>query len=332
MVKLSEIPKSQVIGKHPIELFPFLEEAGVIENLKKTLNGEVLGAIDFPYRIPLSGKSGWTSDKNMPIRDINGEIIGVIGTVHDITERKRTEEALKNSEKILSQLNSDKDRFISILSHDLRSPFNNLLGLSQILVDDFREMGIDDIGEISESINKSAKSTFNLLEDILMWARANAGKIPFNPQKTRFKDIYLNVIEALDSIASGKNITISYSISDHLYVYADTDMLKTVLRNLLSNALKFTDNGGTVTIGAEESPEKVTISLSDTGIGITSENLEKLFNISEVLSTRGTADETGSGLGLMLCKEFVEKHGGEIWVESEPGRGSDFRFSLPKPV
>jgi signal transduction histidine kinase len=139
----------------------------------------------------------------------------------------------------------------------------------------------------------------------------------------------MNILEILNPNANAKNITINYPAKDHINVFADNDMLKTVLRNLVSNAIKFTNNDGKININLEQTDSNVTISVSDNGIGITPENLAKLFNISEVITTLGTAKETGTGLGLLLCKEFVEKHGGKIWVESEVGIGSVFKFTLP---
>jgi signal transduction histidine kinase len=231
--------------------------------------------------------------------------------------------------KQFEKLNTDKDRFISILSHDLKSPFNNLLGLSEVLTEDIRKLDIDEIESIANNINKSARIAHNLLEDILMWARTQQGKIPFKPQKLSFRDIYINVFEILNPNAKAKNISINYSEQDKINIFADINMLKTVLRNLVSNAIKFTNSGGAINIIAEENSGNVTISVSDNGIGIKPDDLIKLFDISQVLTTTGTAKETGSGLGLLLCKEFVEKHGGKIWVESEVGRGSEFKFTLP---
>jgi signal transduction histidine kinase len=239
------------------------------------------------------------------------------------------EQALKKSEKQLIQLNTDKDRFISILGHDLKNPFNNLLGFSEILTDEINSLNKSEIEDIAKNINKSAQITNKLLEDILMWARTQQGKIPFKPQKISSADIFKNILETLKPNANSKNIAINYSTADHLNVFADADMLKTVLRNLVSNAIKFTNNGGTININAEENFENVTISVSDNGIGIPPDNLTKLFDIAQVLTTKGTAKETGTGLGLLLCKEFVEKHGGKIWVESEVNKGSDFKFTLP---
>jgi CheY-like chemotaxis protein/nitrogen-specific signal transduction histidine kinase len=231
--------------------------------------------------------------------------------------------------KQLEKLNFDKDRFISILGHDLKSPVNNILGFSEILADEINSPNKDEIEEIAKNINKSAKITNMLLEDILIWARAQQGKIPFKPQILSFADICKNILENLNPNADAKNIALDYSKVDHLTVFADIDMLKTVLRNLVSNAIKFTNSGGRININAEENPGNVIISVLDNGIGIPPDDLTKLFDISQVLSTKGTAKETGTGLGLLLCKEFVEKHGGKIWVESEEGKGSRFSFTLP---
>jgi len=241
----------------------------------------------------------------------------------------RAEEALKESEKQLLQLNADKDRFLQILGHDLISPFNTLLGYSELLLADIRKLKIDEIEDRLNDINIAAQNSYNLLSDILMWTRAQSGKIPFNPQKLNFATTCKDMLDTLNPTANTKKITINYLTTDQIFVFADIDMLKTVLRNLVSNAIKFTGNGGAINISTKENSENATISVSDNGIGIKAENIIKLFDISQVISTSGTANETGTGLGLLLCKEFVEKHGGKIWVESEAGKGSDFKFTLP---
>lgn len=236
---------------------------------------------------------------------------------------------VEKSEIRLFQLNADKDRFISILGHDLKNPFNNLLGLSEALTEDISKLDIDEIKTLSKQIHTTAQNANNLLEDILKWAGAKQGKIPFEPQILNFRDICIDIFKILSPNANAKDMTINYSASDEITIYADIDMLKTVLRNLMSNAIKFTNNGGTININAQKDFGNVTISVSDNGIGMTPEIINKLFDISDVLTTRGTSGEIGTGLGLLICKEFVEKHNGKIWVESEVGKGSDFKFSLP---
>jgi PAS domain S-box-containing protein len=275
------------------------------------------------------GTIKWFQINVVPILQ-NDMVVKLIGINLDITESKLTQLVLEENRNKLIQLNADKDRFISILGHDLKSPFNNLLGLSEILTEDIRKLDIDEIEDIANNINKTARITYNLLEDILLWARTQQGKIPFKPQILNFRDICKNILEILKPNADAKNITINYSAQDETTIFADIDMSKTVLRNLVSNAIKFTNNGGTININAEENSENEIISVLDNGIGIAPDDIKKLFDISQVLTTKGTAKETGTGLGLLLCKEFVDKHGGIIWVESEVGKGSDFKFTLPK--
>lgn len=252
----------------------------------------------------------------------------VYGSCRDITERKFAENKVKDLNKKLFELNMDKDRFMAILGHDLKSPFNNLLGLSGVLLDDLTKLSREEINDLALNINITAKKTYTLLEDILIWARTQQGKIPFKPQKLRLCDICNQILEILRKTAEKKKISIDYVGQEDLVVFADPDMLKAILRNLFTNAIKFTNSNGTVRASAVEDDGKVLITVSDNGIGIDPENISKLFDISQVLSTPGTDGESGTGLGLLLCKDFVEKHGGRIWVESEPGKGSKFRFTI----
>jgi signal transduction histidine kinase len=316
-----------------------IKQGGVIPYLESvfkegtTAEWEVffdIGVAADSHNIVVEGeKRVWYSNWSYPIIDINGKLSHVIIQHTNITDRKYDEKALKENGEKLLQLNADKDLFISILGHDLKNPFNNILGFSGILTDEIESLNKDEICDIAKNINKSAKITNKLLEDILMWARAQQGKIPFEPQNLSFADICKDTFEILKPNADAKRVTIDYSTADHINVFADEDMLKTVLRNLVSNAIKFTNNGGAINISSELTNSSVTISVADNGVGIPPYNLAKLFDISEVLSTKGTAKETGTGLGLLLCKDFIEKHGGKIWVESEVGKGSDFKFTLP---
>jgi len=240
-----------------------------------------------------------------------------------------SKEEIQHINSKLSQLNADKDRFIAILAHDLKSPFNSILGFLDLLTENIRKYDIDKIEDFINIINNSAKTTFNLLEDILMWVRANSGKIPFVPQMLNFGTIYNEVIENLKLTANTKSITINHFAKGDIKVFADKNMLNTILRNLVSNSIKFTNINGQIDVYAEKTQTNVIITVSDNGVGIEPETLTKLFEISQKISTEGTANEKGTGLGLLLCKEFVEKHSGKIWVESELGKGSSFKFTMP---
>jgi signal transduction histidine kinase len=229
----------------------------------------------------------------------------------------------------LEKLNLDKDRFITILGHDLKSPFTSILGFLELLTDDIRKFTIDDIENHIKVINEASKQTYKLLEDLLVWTKTHSGKIPFNPQLLNFRDVYLNVEDVISLAADEKKITLNYFSHGEIKIFADADMLKTILRNLVSNAIKFTNHGGFINVTALKETGNVKISVSDNGVGIQATRIPQLFDISQILTTTGTASEKGSGLGLILCKEFVEKHGGRIWVESDYGKGSNFIFTLP---
>ena len=326
--KMSGCTKEEVIGTSWTQLIPPED----LERLKEYNRRRQIDKYDAPdkYECMLYRKNGEIMHVLVSVSILSNKKI--ILSFVDITKRKQMENSLKANEKKLLQLNTDKDRFLSILSHDLRSPFNNLFGLSELLKENIYQYDIGEIEEIANNINTSAKNSYNLLEDILTWARVQQGKIPFKPQKISFVDICRNILETLKPNADSKNITINFSALDEIIIYADSDMLKTVLRNLVSNAIKFTNKGGVININAVENSGNVIVSVSDNGIGIEPNDLKKLFDISQVLTTKGTADETGTGLGLFLCKDFIEKHGGKIWVESEVGKGSDFKFTLPIPT
>jgi signal transduction histidine kinase len=251
--------------------------------------------------------------------------------IADEEKAKRVAElVITNDElQLLLKLNADKDLFMSILAHDLRSPFTALLGLADLLIDNIHSFHIDQIEKYLKNIKDASENTFDLLEDLLKWTSTQSGKIPFKPRKLSVADASVNILETLSRNAVAKDITIKCHIGEDLYVYADIDMLKTVMRNLVSNAIKFTNPGGVINIKAKEKSGIASISVSDNGIGIKPENLIRLFDISHKQTTPGTADETGSGLGLILIKEFVERNGGKISVESEHGKGSTFKFTLP---
>ena len=289
--------------------------------------------IDYPLTIRHSSGNEIHVLYNASIfKDEHEKTLGVFAAARDITARREVEEKLKANEKILKELNADKDRFMSILAHDLRSPFNSLLGLSEILSKNIHKYDIFKIESLAKNINRTAQSSFNLLDNLLMWTRSQSGKIPFDPKLVKFASICTEILEVFKPIAYEKSITINYFSADDITIFADVDMLKTVLRNLISNAIKFSNHGGRINVYAEEYQFKITITVSDSGIGISQEIAPKLFNNYHGHSTKGTANESGTGLGLLLCKEFIEKHSGKIWVESEKGLGSEFKFTLPKSL
>jgi signal transduction histidine kinase len=235
--------------------------------------------------------------------------------------------AIKTAE--LHELNASKDKFFSIIAHDLKNPFNTIIGFSEMQKEELRSGNPERIEEYAGMINISAVQTLRLLENLLEWANSQTGKILFNPVPINLNELLNEEFNLLNDVATGKNIELKTFFPDNLTILADKNMIKTILRNLISNAIKFTHKNGKVEVKAMIYNKNVEISVSDNGTGMTKDTLAKLFRIDANLSTRGTENEKGTGLGLFLCKEFIEKHGGKIWVESELGKGSIFKFFLP---
>ncbi|MEE4287166.1 MAG: PAS domain-containing sensor histidine kinase [Mariniphaga sp.] len=247
----------------------------------------------------------------------------------DITERKKQESQLKKYTAELSKLNADKDLFISILAHDLSNHFNSIIGFIEILKDHFRNFTTDETAEQINIIHNSANTAFSLLQDLITWTKTQSGFIHFEPFSFNLISICDEVIKNLKYYAKGKNITLLCQIPADLMVKADIQMLKTILRNLISNAIKFTPSKGKIMVMAEKKENEILLTVSDNGIGIDPAIQNKLFKDFKTYSTNGTKGEKGTGLGLLICKMYVEKHDGKIWVESTPGKGSKFKFTLP---
>jgi signal transduction histidine kinase len=229
----------------------------------------------------------------------------------------------------LNELNASKDKFFSIIAHDLKNPFNTIIGFSDILLEEISSGDLIKGNESARMIHSSAIQTFRLLENLLEWANSQTGKISYKPSPVNLNELLNEDFITLNDMAIRKNIELKRFIPDNLVIMADRNMIKTVLRNLISNAIKFTPKKGKVEVNALTNDKYVEIAVSDNGIGMTKEIMAKLFRIDANLSTQGTENERGTGLGLILCKEFVEKNGGKIWVESESGKGSTFKFILP---
>lgn len=239
-------------------------------------------------------------------------------------------EVISNQRDELKEINSTKDKFFSIISHDLRSPFNNILGLSNLLVEDYDSFDDDQKREIIIALNKSSQSAYDLLANLLTWAQSQTGRIKINKKRLNLKELVETSIAPYKYNASAKNIAIVSTIPSDIYLLIDQNNAVIAIGNLVNNAIKFTPEGGKITINYHEDKDTVMLHIIDTGVGMTSELIEKLFRIDENISTKGTNDEEGTGLGLILSKEFIVKNGGDITVKSELGKGSEFIISLPK--
>lgn len=275
------------------------------------------------------GSIKWALTSKMPLYNKDGKIFGTFGISHDITNRKIAEEKINLYVGELKELNATKDKFFSIIAHDLKNPFNNILGFSELLKEEVRDNDLDAIEQYSNLIYSSAHQTFRLLENLLDWANTHRGHMIFCTEKLSLKEIVADTSDNLNQFAVKKNITIENTITEDIDVPADRNMFKSILRNLITNAIKFTPINGKIELSSTVHDQQVEISIKDNGIGMDELTREQLFRLDVNHSTLGTNDEKGTGLGLLLIKEFVRKHNGNIFVESEPGRGSTFKVVLP---
>jgi len=238
-------------------------------------------------------------------------------------------EKLVLSEKILKELNATKDKFFSIIAHDLKNPFQSLLGFSETLSNQIEDLEKNDIIEYSRLINESSQNLYNLLSNLLQWAKSQLGNINVSPLDINLYESLDDVLSFLEITANKKEIKITNQVPEEIVIFADKHVLSTLLRNLISNAIKFTNIGGEIIISQEKTEQEVTISVKDNGKGISEENIKKLFRIDQEFSSKGTENESGTGLGLILCKDLITQSNGKIFVESVLGKGSTFKFTLP---
>ena len=269
------------------------------------------------------GEYRWIRDFGRPFYDLDDSFLGYIGSCYDVT-------AIKDNEQRLIELNATKDKFFSIIAHDLKSPFSSIVGFSELLVEGIGEKNYEKITEYADFILAASKSAMDLITNLVTWAQSQSGRLEYKPEYVDVAVLVSEALQLLSCIAEHKSVVVSNEIAAPTMVYADRAMLSTVLRNLISNALKFTDTRGGVTISSHGGNNgMLTVRISDQGVGISEERMDKLFNITQNYSTLGTHNEKGTGLGLILCKEFVERNGGSIWAESRLGAGSTFSFTLP---
>lgn len=266
----------------------------------------------------------------------------------ELADKERTGESqmllrLQKMEEINAQLNdlveddkikladvvSTNAKFLSLIAHDLRNPFNSIIGVLDLLKDHFDDYDKAEIEKLIIIASHSASKTLRLLDNLLAWSISQNQEKSFNPVKINLLELISNEFESFNTSAAQKQIAMGHSVIPNICVTADIQMVKTIFRNLISNAIKFSKTGGVIFISATEGKQFVEIEVADNGIGISEKIQKKLFKTDEFRSTSGTNNEQGTGLGLLFCKEFVGLHGGKIWIESEPEKGSKFKFTLP---
>lgn len=290
---------------------------GLLKNLEREYfdiiylnDGRIIGRTALPFKIE---------------NDIKGKLF----TYEDITSKITAEQKLQSYSNELKELNATKDKFFSIIAHDLKNPFNGILGFSNLLGDDYDQLDDEERKLFITQIKNSAITAYKLLENLLEWSRAQTGGLGWKPDNYDISNIVNETILLLKENANGKNIRLLSKIPFNTLIYADINMVKTVLRNFIQNAIKFTNKGGEIKITAKEEGKYTRISVKDNGIGISDEIMKKIFKIDQKIVSEGTDKEKGTGLGLILCKEFVERNGGQIFIKSEVGEGTEISFTLP---
>jgi PAS domain S-box-containing protein len=324
--RISGYSKEEIIGKSSIDIniwkdpadrqkiIDLIIEKGFCENIEilfQHKNGSVITGLMSAKTITLKG------------------VTHIISVTRDISDLKHVEEQLRLKNEQLVELNSEKNKFFSIIAHDLRSPFNSFLGLTQILSDELSYLTKEDINTMADSMKRSATSIYRLLENLLQWARIQQGLVPLKLKNIGLLWLINESMTMVIESAKSKEIEITSEVPSDFEIFADSNILQIVIRNLISNAIKFTPKGGKVIISAKTTPDFIEIAIKDNGIGMDKEMIDTLFRLDVKTSRVGTEGEQSTGLGLILCKDFVEKQGGRLWVESEEGKGSVFCFTVP---
>ncbi len=327
MLEISGYTKEELLSVPFIDFVYPEDRSIVMGNYQKRLSS---GHADLRYQFRIL-----TKDSQIKWAEVSGATIewegrpATFNFLIDITERKITEQEINLKNEQLIRLNTEKDKLFSIIAHDLRGPFSSFMDYTEIMVEDLYDMSIQEIQEMAGEMKKSSYNLYNLLENLLEWSRVQSGITSYAHSVFELKPMIISSMELIVQAAAKKDINISFEIPEYLKVDADENMLKSILRNLASNAVKFTPRGGNIKLEANPQEQGfIEICVRDSGIGMNPGIVEKLFTLNKKISRNGTEGELSTGLGLLLCKDFVEKHGGRIWAESEEGKGSIFHFTI----
>lgn len=275
------------------------------------------------------GSVHWIAPKGRVLYNTEKKPVRMLGVVSEITEQKEAERTLKENETRLRELNQTKDKFFSIIAHDLKSPFTSIMGFSELITERINQKNYNEIDQFAKMIHRSSRHAMELLTNLFEWSRLQTGTMEFKPELINIASLVKETMELMSYAAWHKSIRIITELPELCNVVADKQMISSVLRNLISNALKFTYPEGKIEVIAKVLEDELLVTVADNGKGIDKEDLDKLFRIDISFSSAGTNGEQGTGLGLMLSKDFLTRHGGKIWAESEEGKGSRFHFTIP---
>ncbi|MBI9055012.1 MAG: PAS domain-containing sensor histidine kinase [Bacteroidales bacterium] len=292
-------------------------------------NGKKPPIFEHGFKTP-KGRLVYLECSVTPLFNESNEVTGALGIARDITDKRKAQEELKEGKEVLEDLVKTKDKFLSVIAHDLRDPFNILIGYSDLILSDFENISKEDLKKYIQAINNSSNNSFSLLKNLIDWSKTESNRIVFSPEKINIGKTISRTIQSLKYSAEAKSVKIRFKYIDNIFIYTDDNMLKTVLRNLIANSIKFSYKHSDIVIELIEEKNQFIVKIIDTGSGISDENKARLFLQNHNFSERGTTNEKGSGLGLLICKEFINKWNGRLWIESNLGEGSTFSFSIPK--
>ena len=324
----------EVIGKHFDLIFTEEDKKNGIPKKETDTASKVGRATDNRWHIAKDRSTFYAYGLVFPLTGIDGELLGYVKILRDLTERKNTEDAIKKYMVDLEELNTHKESVLAILSHDLRSPLSAIIGTTHYLKSNFHKMNQDTVQEMLDLIYKLSTDELDMLDYLVEWARIKYASEVFSPSKIELNQYVEKVFDTLSEAASINAINLHHEIEENTSVFADGKMLLSVIQNIVSNAIKHTQQGGSITVSAKKKEDKIIIQTKDTGSGMSKEIQKKLFTPQMKTLSTAREENKGAGIGLLLVKGFLEKNDGEIWVESIEGEGSSFYFTLPinKPL
>lgn len=328
LAKIFGFSLQEVKDKGWSNLMPIDDYNRKSEVLANLLQGKI-DSYSIEHRvIKNDGTVAWALSSGSLVKNSRGKI-KIVGTLTDITERKFAENKLKDYSEQLELTNSSKDKFFSIISHDLRNPFNSLLGFSELLANNIEDLTEQEIKDSAKTLNRTAHNLFNLLTNLLEWSKLQNGNFSIEKSEIVLNEVINYTLDSFSESIKAKDVIILKENETEIKILADRNMIDSAARNLISNAIKFSKSGGIISVGCRVNGKIAELYVTDTGVGIPVEDQDRLFKIEKQFSTEGTSNEKGTGFGLLLCKEFIEKNGGTIKFNSEKDKGSTFILSLP---
>ena len=319
----------EIIGEHFDIIFTDEDKKNGIPKVEIETALEEGRAVDNRWHICKDGSKFYAYGLVFPLIGIDGEQLGYVKILRDLTERRKSEDAIKKYVKELEELNNHKDSILAIVSHDLRSPLSGIIGAAKYLRSNFERMEHKEVKEMLDLLYESSINELNMLDYLVEWARIKYATEVFSPTKIKLVDYVQKVFDTLNETAELNTVNLHHEIKENEIVFADGKMLLSVLQNIVSNAIKHSHPGGKITVSAKRKEDKIIVEIKDTGLGMSKEIQEKLFTPQMNVLANARKENKGAGIGLLLVKGFLKKNDGEIWVESVEGEGSSFYFTLP---